>query len=144
MSQIILIGIIISLIYTELTGLSPGGLIVPAYFALYINDPIRCLATVAIAFLCMLTVRALQEVTVLYGRRRYAVYVVSGIFYKALFNFVLFPNPAFFFSLSASIGYLIPGILGRDMERQGIPKTLISLGIVVLLIRVAQLAVGLG
>lgn len=144
MSQIILIGIVLSLIYTEFTGLSPGGLIVPAYFALYINDPLRMVSTLMIAFLCMGTVRLLQNVTILYGRRRYAVYVVSGLLYKALFNFILFPNPAFFFSLSASIGYLIPGILGRDMERQGIPKTLISLGIVVLLIRVAQIAVGLG
>ena len=143
MNQIILIGIIISLIYTELTGLSPGGLIVPAYFALYIGDLPRCAATLVIAFLCMATVRLLQNVTILYGRRRYAVYVVSGIFYKALLNFFIFPNPAFFFSLSSSIGYLIPGILGRDMERQGIPKTLLSLGIVVLLIRVAQIAVGI-
>lgn len=43
--------------------------------------------------------------------------------------------------VSFSIGSLIPGILGRDMEKQGIPKTLIALGIVTLLIRLIYIIV---
>ena len=34
MNDILLLGIFLSLIFTELTDLSPGGIIVPAYFAM--------------------------------------------------------------------------------------------------------------
>ena len=37
-----------------------------------------------------------------------------------------------------TIGYLVPGILGRQMERQGIFKTLGSLAVVTLMIRLLQ------
>ena len=45
-----------------------------------------------------------------------------------------------FYNLSMTIGYLVPGILGREMEKQGILKTLGSLTIVVLLIKLVQIA----
>ena len=40
--------------------------------------------------------------------------------------------------LSMTIGYLVPGILGREMEKLGIVKTLGALTIVVLLVRMVQ------
>lgn len=43
--------------------------------------------------------------------------------------------------VSSPSGSLIPGILGRDMEKQGIPKTLIALGIVTLLIHLIYIIV---
>ena len=39
-----------------------------------------------------------------------------------------------------TIGHLVPGILGSTMEKQGIGKTLLSLGVVVLMIRLLQIA----
>ena len=39
-----------------------------------------------------------------------------------------------------TIGYLVPGILGRQMERQGIWRTLGALAVVTLLIRLLQMA----
>ena len=44
-----------------------------------------------------------------------------------------------FYNLSMTIGYLVPGILGRQMERQGILKTLGSLAIVVLVVKLLQI-----
>lgn len=143
MSQVLLIGILVSLLFNELTDLSPGGLIVPAYFALFFNEPLRMLATLAIAFLSLASVRLLSNITILYGRRRFAVYILLGLFYKALLNLVIFPNPAFFFSISASIGYIVPGILAHDMEKQGSIKTLLCLGAAIILIHLAQMAFGL-
>ena len=43
-----------------------------------------------------------------------------------------------FYNLSMTIGYLVPGILGREMEKQGIVKTLGALTIVVLMVRMVQ------
>ncbi len=125
MNDILLLGIILSLIYTEFTDLSPGGIIVPAYFAMYSYDWKRLAGTVLLALICVAVVHFLSKYMILYGRRRYAVYIMTGVLLKFLAG-----------SLGAgaavSIGNLIPGILGRDMERQHILPTLVSLGIVTL------------
>ena len=84
MNDILLLGIILGLIFTELTDLSPGGIIVPAYFAMYAYDWRRMLGTILLAFLCVLIVRFLSKYTILYGRRRYAVYLMTGILLKYL------------------------------------------------------------
>ena len=40
-NETILLGVVLSLIFTEITGLS-AGLIVPGYLALYLHSPGRC------------------------------------------------------------------------------------------------------
>lgn len=125
MNDILLLGIIASLIYTEFTDLSPGGIIVPAYFAMYSYDLKRLAGTVLLALLCVAIVHFLSKYMILYGRRRYAVYIMTGVLLKFLAG-TLGAGAA------VSIGNLIPGILGRDMERQHVLPTLLSLGIVTL------------
>ncbi|MEG1781329.1 MAG: poly-gamma-glutamate biosynthesis protein PgsC [Clostridium sp.] len=134
MNDMLLLGIFLSLIFAELTDLSPGGIIVPAYFAMYAYDPRRILGTIVISILCVILVKFMSQFMILYGRRRFAVYVMTGIFLRMILGFAIS-------DLSLSIGYLIPGILGRDMEKQGIPATLIALGIVTLLIRLVYIVV---
>ena len=41
-----------------------------------------------------------------------------------------------------TIGYLVPGLLGRDMEKQGVIKTLSATTIVTLFIVLAGMALG--
>lgn len=134
MNDILLLGIFLSLLFTELTDLSPGGIIVPAYFAMYAYDWKRLLGTVILSLLCMVIVHFMSKYMILYGRRRYAVYVMTGVLLKFLVG-SLGAGAAF------SIGSLIPGILGRDMEKQGVPKTLTGLGIVTLLTRLIYIIV---
>lgn len=136
MNDILLLGIILGLIFTELTDLSPGGIIVPAYFAMYAYDWRRMLGTILLAFLCVLIVRFLSKYTILYGRRRYAVYLMTGILLKYLAG-TLGAGTAL------SIGTLIPGILGREIERQKPLPTLLSLGIVTLAIRLLYITVSI-
>ena len=125
MNDILLLGIILSLIYTEFTDLSPGGIIVPAYFAMYSYDWKRLAGTVLLALICVAVVHFLSKYMILYGRRRYAVYIMTGVLLKFLAG-------ALGAGAAVSIGNLIPGILGRDMERQHVLPTLLSLGIVTL------------
>ena len=127
MNETLLIGIIFALIFTEFTDLSPGGVIVPAYFALYLTSPVRILTTVAAALVTMLIVSFLSRYMILYGRRRYAVFLISGVLLKVLMS-------ALIGGTALSIGSLIPGILGREMERQHILPTLLSLAVVTLAI----------
>lgn len=128
MNQTLIIGILLALLYTELVGISPGGIIVPAYFALYFQSPLRMAGTVLLAFLTMGIVRLLSCHMILYGRRKYTVYLLVGILLKAAAAFLGYGTVV-------SIGTLIPGILGREMERQKPLPTLLSLGIVTLATR---------
>lgn len=140
MNELAVLALLISLIFTELTNLLPGGIIVPFYFALYLDDPTKIIATVVSALIAMLAVKFLSRYTILYGRRKFALYLIIGILEKILFTYLYFGNTYMFYNLSMTIGYLVPGILGREMEKQGVFKTLGSLATVTLIIRLLQIA----
>lgn len=140
MNELAVLSLAVSLIFTELTDLLPGGMIVPFYFVLYLDDPVKVAATVVSALLSVGIIRLLSRFTLLYGRRKFALYVMVGILEKILFTYLYFSDSYMFYHLSMTIGYLVPGILGRQMERQGIIKTLSALAVVVLLVKLLQLA----
>ena len=107
----ILIGIVAALFYAEATGLLPGGIIVPAYIALYLDQPLRVAATVAAALLALLCFRLLSRYFVLFGQ----------------LWFVLWPR-LFSGPLDLRvIGWIIPGLLANNCQRQKILPTLASL-----------------
>lgn len=138
MSELALLSLTLSLVFTEVTGLLPGGIVVPYYFALYLDDPVKVAATVVSALVAVGAVKLLSGVTILYGRRRFAMYLIIGVLEKILFTYFYFGDSYMFFNLSMTIGYLVPGILGRQMERQGIGRTLGALAAVTLAIRLAR------
>lgn len=140
MNELAVLALLISLVFTELTNLLPGGIIVPFYFALYLDDPVKILATVISALIAMMVVKFLSRYTILYGRRKFALYLIIGILEKILFTYLYFGNSYMFYNLSMTIGYLVPGILGREMEKQGVLKTLGALTAVTLIIRLVQIA----
>ena len=139
MNELAILSLLISLIFADVVGLMPGGIIVPFYFVLFIEEPVKIAATVVTALAAMV-VRILSNYTILYGRRKFALYLVAGLCFKVLFSFAWFGNTYMFYNLSMTIGHLVPGILGSTMEKQGIGKTLLSLGVVVLIIRLLQIA----
>lgn len=140
MNELAVLALLVSLIFTEFTNLLPGGIIVPFYFALYLDDPVKIIATVISSVIAMLVVNLLSRHMILYGRRKFALYLIIGILEKIIFTYFYFGNSYMFYNLSMTIGYLVPGILGREMEKQGVLKTLGSLTIVVLVIRLLQIA----
>lgn len=139
MNEIAILSLLVTLIFSELTNLLPGGMIVPFYFALYLDDPVKIAATVITAVIALYVVKLLSNYTILYGRRKFAVYIIIGLLAKALFTYAYFGNTYMFYNLSMTIGYLVPGILGRQMERQGILRTLAALAVVTLIIKLIQL-----
>ena len=139
MNELAVLALLVSLIFTEFTNLLPGGIIVPFYFALYLDDPVKIIATVVSSVIAMLAVNLLSRHMILYGRRKFALYLIIGILEKIIFTYFYFGNSYMFYNLSMTIGYLVSGILGREMEKQGVFKTLGSLTIVVLVIRLLQI-----
>ncbi len=141
MNELAALSLLVSLIFTEVTNLLPGGIIVPFYFVLYLDDPVKVGATVLSAVIAVGVIKLLSRVTILYGRRKFALYIIIGILEKILFTYCYFGTSYMFYNLSMTIGYLVPGILGRQMERQGVLKTLGALAAVTLMIRLIQIAV---
>ena len=124
--EIVVAGVAISLIFAELTGLSPAGLIVPGYIALSMQTPRRVVYTLAVAVAAWGCARLLSRRMILYGRRRFAVLVLLAFAIDtAVSSLGLLPyDPGL-------IGVLVPGIMAQEMEKQGLVKSLLSLAVVV-------------
>ncbi len=124
--ETLLVGLVLALLWAEVTDVSPGGIIVPGYFALYLDRPLRALATLAAAVLCLLVYKLLSRYLILFGRRRFVFMILLGAVVAQAWFLVfprVFPSPL---ELQV-IGWVIPGILASNLQRQRVLPTLASL-----------------
>jgi len=127
--ETLFIGLIVAVIYVEIMEIYPGGIIVPAYVALYLDQPLRVLATILIAFLSLCTYKILSRFLILFGKRRYIMLILLGVIWAQLW-FILLPR---FFSEPLeikAIGWIIPGLLANNLEKQKPVPTLASMFVV--------------
>lgn len=137
------IGLLLAVFYVEIMDIYPGGIIVPAYIALYLDQPLRVLATVFIAILSLLTYRFLSRFFILFGRRRFVMLLLLGALWGQLF-FLIIPHVFEGAMELRMIGWVIPGLLANNCEKQRFLETLASLSVVaVLTYFVAKLAIAL-
>jgi len=123
------IGLLIAAFFTEITGLYAGGVIVPAYMALFVNQPLRFIGTLAVALLAWGTYRLLERGFVLFGRRRFLLLILLGGAWTFIGYRVL--PMAWPESLELrTIGWVIPGLIANTFERQGFVLTVAAMGIV--------------
>lgn len=127
------VGLIIGFLFYEIVGISPGGIIAPAYFALFIHQPGNIAITVFIAIVVWLLILFLSKWLIIYGRRKLLIALILGFLLKLLIEFKLQPLSEFQIDLQ-SIGYIIPGLIANEMVRQKALPTLAALGIVTILI----------
>lgn len=120
------IGVILAVFYVEIMDIYPGGIIVPAYIALYLDQPLRVLATVLIALLSLLTYQFLSRFFILFGRRRFVMFLLLGALWGQLWFFIA---PQIFSGTTElrMIGWIIPGLLANNCEKQRFFATLASL-----------------
>ncbi|MDH3211798.1 MAG: poly-gamma-glutamate biosynthesis protein PgsC [Myxococcales bacterium] len=117
------IGLIVSLLYAEIFGVAPGGIIVPGYLALGIDDPVMVALTLGISLLTFFVVRVLATVMIIYGRRRTVLMILIGFLLGSLVRAGLGAGtPVGPFQIDV-IGYIIPGLLAIWMDRQGLVVT---------------------
>ncbi len=131
--QLLIIGMVTGFVYYELTGISPGGVIAPAYLGLSVNQPDRILITVGLSLLIYFIIRYSSSFLILYGRRKFLLAVVLSLFLKLLIDSHIQPASWTTIDLQ-SVGYIIPGLIANEMGRQKVISTLLSLGIVTLLV----------
>jgi poly-gamma-glutamate biosynthesis protein PgsC/CapC len=139
--QSIGLGLVVSLVCSEILGLAAGGLVVPGYIALYLDQPLHVVGTVLAALVTYAVLRLLSQVVLLYGRRTLVFSVLVGFCCGYLTRYLRVFNAVFGLGIDAallqSIGYIIPGLIAYWMMRQGIIETLCTMIMAAFLVRIA-------
>lgn len=125
------IGLVVSLLFSELFGLAAGGMVVPGYIALSLDEPIHIVVTLGAALVTFAIVHSLSTIVIIYGKRRTVLMILVGY----LIGIILGSIPLASLqgiqgleNISASdlsvIGYIIPGLIAIWIDRQGLVETL--------------------
>jgi len=91
MFETLLVGMLVAVLYVEIMDIYPGGIIVPAYIALYLHSPLRVLVTIFIALLSLYSYKTLSRFFILFGKRRFVTLVALGLLWAQI-GTVLFPH----------------------------------------------------
>ena len=129
------IGLVLSLIFTETLGLAAGGMVVPGYVALMIHHPLRIVGTVLVSLLTFLTMKYLSNYMFIYGRRRIVLVILVGFLFGWLSRELLIIQTNVTTLELQTIGLIIPGLIANWMERQGVVKTITTMIIAAIFIR---------
>lgn len=130
------IGLVVSLAFSEMLGLTAGGMVVPGYVALYMDRPIIIILTLLVSYLTYFIVHSLSAVMIIYGRRRTVLMILVGFAMGALLrSFGTLPLPMTTIDLSI-IGYIIPGLIAIWIDRQGLIESFSALIIASVIVRI--------
>lgn len=118
------VGIVLSLLFAEKFGISPAGLVVPGYLALIFDQPIMLLSVLIISCITYFIVNyGISRVVILYGRRKFAAMILTGMVLKFIFD-LMYPITPFEMVEMSGIGVVIPGIIANTIQKQGAIITL--------------------
>lgn len=130
------IGLVVSLLSSELLGVASAGMVVPGYLALYVESPLHLLGTLLACLFTYGVVRVAGTFLILYGRRRTALAILVGYLAGAAFGRLVSQYvPGADEGVDAVIGYIIPGLVAIWMDRQGVLETFGALTICTVIVR---------
>lgn len=124
------IGMVLSLFLTETLGVTAGGIIVPGYIAMYLENPERLLITFGVSIFTFLMVKLLGKYIMVYGKRRLVLALLIGFLLGYLSrseNIITTELSNMDFMV---IGNIIPGLIANWMDRQGVLRTISTILIV--------------
>ena len=129
------LGLAVSLLFVELFGVAVGGMVVPGYVALYMDQPLVVAITVGVGMLTYGVVHVLSSVVIIYGRRRTVLMIILGYILVMALSLAASTVPTMAGVEVLTIGYIIPGLLAIWMDRQGVTVTVCSLIIAAVVVR---------
>ena len=112
------LGMLISLLFSETLGVMGGGVIVPGYFAMNLQDLVSVFMTFFIAYVAYLIIHYLSKYILIYGRRR----VILSLLIAFLLGLIVRTNVNMPGSLDY-IGFIIPGLVASWYDKQGVVRT---------------------
>ena len=122
----LIVGVITSLLFSEKFGITAGGIIVPAYLAMYFGDLKTVLVIYLVSFITFLLIQfVLPKFVILYGRRKFVACIIIATVLKLAIEFV-FPIMPFEVFEFRGISIIIPALLANTYTKQGVKITVIS------------------
>jgi poly-gamma-glutamate biosynthesis protein PgsC/CapC len=118
------IGLFINMVFTELLGIAAGGMVVPGYIALSLDQPWRVATTVGISLLVFWLIRFLSRFMLIYGRRHLVLAILLG--YIATMAMARVASLEYLVDAKITlhaVGMVVPGLIAYWMERQGVIET---------------------
>ena len=109
------IGMLIGLLFSESLGVMGGGVIVPGYFALHLQDLNSVFITFFISILTYGFISFLSKYLLIYGRRRVILSLLVAFLIGLYFREVIYLE---------YIGFIIPGLVASWMDKQGVIRTI--------------------
>ena len=128
----------VSLFVSETTGFSPGGVVVAGYLALFALQPMWLAGTIVVAVVTWGVVRLLERFLLLYGRRLFAMHLLTGMLLGQAVMLAGRGLTHWDWGISV-IGWIVPGLLSRDFDRQGFMPTVAATALAVVVIRLVSL-----
>ena len=127
--ELFFLGLLLSLLFIAVTGYYPGGIIVPGYLVLYADQPLRITGTIIAGLAAYLIFLLASRYLILFGKRRFVFLILISAVLSFSFSFLL----PMIFPASIElrmIGWVIPGLIANNFDRQGIVVTVSSMAIV--------------
>ena len=116
------LGILIGLVWSRRTGWSCGGVITPGLLALYIDSPQRAALTLVLGVILTAPLSFVTRAFGLYGKERTGAAMLLALGTRMGLA-ILAPLSWPLLHLQW-IGWIIPGLIAADADRQGIAMTL--------------------
>jgi poly-gamma-glutamate biosynthesis protein PgsC/CapC len=113
-------GILLGMLYYHRTGWACGGIITPGVVAIYIGDPRTVAVSLAAGVVTWMVLEAVVRLSGLYGRQRLATALLIALALR-------YPLVSVWGVSSLWLGWVVPGLVGADMQRQGAVTTLAAI-----------------
>jgi poly-gamma-glutamate biosynthesis protein PgsC/CapC len=110
-------GMLLGMFYYHKTGWACGGIITPGVIAMYIGDPEKIAVSIAAGLVTWFVLEVLVRFTSLYGRQRLAAAMLIALALR-------YPLVSVWGETSLWLGWVVPGLIGADIQRQGAVPTL--------------------
>ena len=118
------IGMVLSLFLTETLGVTAGGIIVPGYIAMNLENPERLLITFGVSIITFLIIKLLGNFIMVYGKRRLVLALLIGFLLGYLSRSENIITAGLGTTDYMVIGNIIPGLIANWMDRQGVLRTI--------------------
>ena len=114
------IGMVLSLFLTETLGVTAGGIIVPGYIAMNLENPERLVITFGVSIITFLIIKLLSKFIMVYGKRRLVLALLIGFLLGYLSRSENMITAGLGTTDFIVIGNIIPGLIANWMDRQGV------------------------
>ncbi len=132
-------GILVSLFLYDKFHLGTGSLIVPGFFGILLFEPLVLIQCVLVSLICFGFVhKILPRYLILMPPTKFSLLILTSVSVQFLLGISdIFSLSSGVGVESATIGYLLPGLIGHEMSRQGPIQALKNIGLSTLIVAFA-------